>query len=157
MTGKGSYLSNLKRSYTAVFGVPVKTIKGKYYYDNGFQVGLRFFRIKPLIYFLELALFEKLDLGTNYVTTSGQPWNFVHPLVTLSGYSITMRQSLMVQDCILFIGKLLYIVTDPRSIRFAALAAEITSFRNTSCGCAMSEQAFDYFKVVTGDLFKEIF
>jgi len=156
MTGKGSYLSNLKRSYTAVFGVPVKTIKGKYYYDNGFQVGSRFFRIKPLIYFLELALFEKLDLGTNYVTTSGQPWNFVHPLVMLSGYSITMRQSLMVQDCILFIGKLLYIVTDPRSIRFAALAAEITSFRNTSCGCAMSEQAFDYFKVVTGDLFKEI-
>lgn len=107
----------------------------------------------------EKKLLEKLD--KTFVLTAGEirwgehptKWNFILPIVEACGGNLPFKDTLMIQDCLLFVGKMIYMVTDTRAVKYAAIAAEIASFRNTACGVAMSHEGFKFFEDVATQLF----
>lgn len=116
---------------------------------------LRDFDIKPMDQSKAQSKMESRILATLWPvqTTASSPLNLLQPFITACGGVMEPRHTLMIQEGLLFVGKIIYMATDKRDVKYAAMAAEIASFRNTSCGMAMSESGFKFFQDNANELF----
>lgn len=133
--------------------------KVKYFYFPNYSIdGEKFYNQEKFCSVLESDMTKLLEMEKSFVPTSSgdNVWNFVHPFLSACGSGINAKHSLMIQDCLLFIGKVIYAMTDTRTARFGALAADLISFRNTACGQAMSEAGFEYFGKLANEFVAEI-
>lgn len=155
-------LSRLMRAYQTLGSLGSKRIivaRSKYFYSPSYSIdGKKFFYSNRFCDVLEKDMAKILKVDQSFKTTSGvdNVWNFIHPVLSACGSQIDPKHSLMIQECLLFIGKVVYAMTDSRSVRYAALAADLISFRNTSCGQAMSDAGFEYFGRLAKEFVSEI-
>lgn len=104
----------------------------------------------------EISLLLQMNRSFAFTTSTPKQWNFVHLFLASCGSDIESKHSLMIQECLLFVGKVIYAMTDTRTARYGALAADLITFRNSSCGMAMSDLGFEYFSDTAKQFVKDI-